>query len=109
VFSGADVGTNFPVHAVNADGTPHALPQLVLARGSRRLVFLSEHELVLLWGDLSYKELWLVDLSSGAERPLTALGDGATITDFDVAPDGSAAVLERTRNESDIALVDLLR
>jgi DNA-binding winged helix-turn-helix (wHTH) protein/Tol biopolymer transport system component len=109
VFSGADVGTNFTGRAVNADGTPHALPQLVLARGPRRLDILSEHELVLLRGDLSYKELWLVDLSTGAERPLTALGDGATIADFDVAPDGSAIVLERTRDESDIALIDLLR
>jgi DNA-binding winged helix-turn-helix (wHTH) protein/Tol biopolymer transport system component len=109
VFSGADVGTNFTVQAVNVDGTPHALPQLVLARGSRRLDFVSEHELVLLRGDLSYKELWLVDLETGAERPLTALSDGATIADFDVAPDGSAVVLERTRDESDIALIDRLR
>ena len=40
VYSGADVGTTFPVKAVNADGTPHDLPKLILTRGARRLVFL---------------------------------------------------------------------
>lgn len=40
VYSGPDVGTNFSVKAVNADGTPHPLPDLILMRGARRLVFL---------------------------------------------------------------------
>ena len=109
VFSGADVGTNFTVHAVRADGTPHALPHLVLARGSRRFDFLGEHELVLLRGDLSYKEFWLVDLLTGAERQLTALGHGPMIGDFDVAADGSEIVFDRVRDEADIMLAELPR
>ena len=42
VYSGADVGTNFPVKAVSADGVPHDLPQLILTRGARRMAFLGE-------------------------------------------------------------------
>jgi Tol biopolymer transport system component len=40
VYSGADVGTTLAIKAVNADGTPRALPSLVLTRGARRLAFL---------------------------------------------------------------------
>jgi len=40
VYSGADVGTNFSVKAVSADGVPRPLPNLILTRGARRLAFL---------------------------------------------------------------------
>jgi Tol biopolymer transport system component len=105
VFGGADVGTNFPVRAVNADGTPHPLPALVLTRGSRRFDFLGEHELVVLKGDLSHKEFWTVDLRSGQERPLTDLGPGPSIRDFDVSDDGREILFDRVRDESDIVLM----
>ena len=63
VYTGADVGTTFPVKAVNADGTPREVPELVLSRGERRLVFPgSEHELVVLRGNISHKEFWSFDL-----------------------------------------------
>jgi Tol biopolymer transport system component len=107
VFSGADVGTNFQVGAVNADGTPRALPLLLLSRGSRRLDFMGEDRLVLLRGNLSHKELWVVDLTSGAERQLTALGPGPMIRDFDISYDGRELVFDQVREESDIILIDL--
>jgi Tol biopolymer transport system component len=107
VFSGEDVGTNLSVHAVNIDGTPHSLPALVLSRGSRRIDFLDENHLVVLKGDLSHKDLWTIDLRSGEERPLTNLGPGPMIGDFDVSADGRELVFDRARDESDIVLMDL--
>lgn len=58
VYTAADVGTVFEVHAVGADGTAHAIPKLSLSRGSRRLAFLGadEQTLVILKGALSRKE-----------------------------------------------------
>ena len=56
VYSGADVGTTFPVKAIGADGAPRQLPNLVLTRGARRLVFLSEDILIVMKGDISHKE-----------------------------------------------------
>ena len=40
VYSGADIGTTFPVKAVTAEAAAHALPALTLTRGARHLAFL---------------------------------------------------------------------
>ncbi|HEY7642358.1 MAG TPA: winged helix-turn-helix domain-containing protein [Steroidobacteraceae bacterium] len=111
VYTAADVGTVFDVHAVGADGAPHAIPKLSLSRGSRRLAFLGadEQTLVFLKGAQSRKEFWAVDLRSGVQRALTELGPGAVIGDFDVAADGRRIVFDRAREESDIALIALTR
>ncbi len=109
VYTAADVGTAFEVHAINADGAPHIMPRITLRRGSRRLAFLGadEQTLVILKGELSRKEFWAVDLRSGAERALTDLGPGQVIGDFDVAADGRRIVFDRAREEADIALIEL--
>ena len=109
VYTGRDVGTVMPVKAINADGTPHALPELFLSRGSRRLDFLGDDDgtLVTLKGALSHKEFWAIDLASGVERALTELGPGALIGDFDVSDDGRTLVFDRVREESDIVRIDL--
>jgi Tol biopolymer transport system component len=108
VYSGADVATIFSVKAVNADGTPHALPKLTLSRGSRRLSFLAgDDTLVLLKGDISHKDFWALDLQSGRERQLSNLGRELIIGDFDVSADGREIIFDRARDESDIVLIDL--
>jgi dipeptidyl aminopeptidase/acylaminoacyl peptidase len=108
VYSGADVGTTFSVKAVNADGTPHDLPKLILTRGARRLAFLGEDALVILKGDISHKEFWHVNLKTGRERQLTSLGGKLAIGDFDVSRDGREIIFDRAREESDIVLFELL-
>jgi Tol biopolymer transport system component len=104
VHTGPDVGTVFEVKAVNSDGGLHAVPRLFLNRGSRRLNFLgtNENTLVFLKGALSHKEFWAIDLHSGEERPLTQLGSGPIIDDFDVTPDGRTIAFDRVREESHI-------
>jgi DNA-binding winged helix-turn-helix (wHTH) protein len=111
VYTGRDVGTVMPLKAINADGTPHVLPELFLSRGSRRLDFLGDNDgtLVILKGALSHKEFWAIDLESGVERVLTELGPGALIGDFDVSHDGRTLVFDRVREESDIVRIDLVR
>lgn len=108
VYSGADVGTNVAVKAVNADGTPRVIPDLVLSRGSRRMDFLdTDDALVILKGDLSYKDFWVVDLKTGAERQLIAIGPGPMVSDFDVSDDGSEILFDRVSDASDIVLIEL--
>ena len=107
VYSGADVGTTFSVKAVSADGAPRPLPNLILTRGARRLAFLGDDALVIMKGDISHKEFWLVDLETGRERQLTNLGREFAIGDFDVSPDGREIIFDRAREESDIVLFDL--
>jgi len=107
IYSGADVGTTFALKAVAADGSPYPLPELVLSRGARRVAFLGgDGALVMLKGDVSYKELWVRDLKAGRERQLTALGRGFTIADFDISQDGRELLFDRSRDESDIVLIE---
>ena len=74
VYSGPDIGTTFSVKAVTADAASHPLPALTLTRGARHLAFLPGGKtLVVLRGDIQHKNLWLIDLETGAERQLTNL------------------------------------
>jgi acetolactate synthase small subunit len=61
---------------------------------------------VFLRGDIEHKNLWLVDLETGAERQLTNLAADFDIRDFDISPDGREVVLERVQERSDVVLLD---
>jgi len=108
VYSGPDIGTTFSVKAVTAEAAPHPLPALTLTRGARRIVFLpGGRALVLLRGDIQHKDLWLVDLKTGAERQLTNFAPEFDIRDFDISPDGREVVIERVQEHSNVVLLDL--
>ncbi len=110
VYSGPDIGTTFSVKAVTADAAPRALPPLTLTRGARHLAFVPGGQaLVLLRGEIQHKNLWLIDLETGAQRQLTNLSPDFDIRDFDISPDGREVVLERVEDRSDVAMVDLAR
>jgi Tol biopolymer transport system component len=110
VYSGADIGTTFLLKAVRSDSAQQSLPPLNLTRGARHVAFLrGQKALVLLRGDIQHKNLWVVDLNSGAERQLTNFGTDFDIRDFDVSPDGHEIVLERVQERSDVVLLDLPR
>jgi Tol biopolymer transport system component len=109
-YSGPDVGPDFRVKALEADGRPHHLPDIRLTRGARTLRFLAGRPaLVVLRGELGHKDLWLVDLETGEERQLTRLPTDFHVRDFDISPDGREAVLDRVQEESDIVLLELAR
>jgi Tol biopolymer transport system component len=110
VFSGPDVGTRLSVKAATPDGGAHPLPALTLTRGARRLRFLpGKRALVVMRGEMRHKNLWVIDLETGAERPLTDLPPEFELRDFDLSPDGREAVLEQVQEQSDIVQLDLVR
>jgi Tol biopolymer transport system component len=107
-FSGADIGTTFPVSAVTVDAQPYPLPRLTLTRGARRLCFLPGRQaLVLLRGGIGHKDLWVVDLATGAERQLTSFAPDFEVRDFDLSPDGREVIVEQVQDQSDIVLLDM--
>jgi Tol biopolymer transport system component len=107
VYSGPDIGTTFSVKAVTAEAAPHPLPALTLTRGARHLAFLpGGRALVLLRGEMQHKNLWLIDLDTGAERQLTNVTPDFNIRDFDISPDGHEVILERVQERSDVVLLD---
>jgi Tol biopolymer transport system component len=110
VYSGPDIGTTFTVRAVTADAAPHVLPPLTLTRGARHIAFMpGRRALVFLRGEIQHKDLWLVDLETGAERQLTNFPPAFEIRDFDVSPDGREAVVERAQEQSDIVSLDVAK
>jgi Tol biopolymer transport system component len=110
VYSGPDIGTTFSLKAVAADATPRPLPALALTRGARHLAFLSGGQaLVHLRGEIQHKDLWLIELGTGAARQLTRLAPDFDVRDFDISPDGSEVVLERVEERSDVVLLNLPR
>jgi Tol biopolymer transport system component len=110
VFSGPDIGTAFEVKAWKADGSPYPMPRLTLTRGARHLAFMpGGRSLVVLRGELQHKNLWLIDLATGAEQQLTDLAPDFTVRDFDISPDGSEIVLEQVQQHSDIVLLEIPR
>jgi Tol biopolymer transport system component len=107
VYSGPDIGTTFPVKAVTADGKAYLLPRLTLSRGERHIAFLpGARALVVLRGELNHKDLWVIDLATGAERQLTHFAPDFNVRDFDISQDGREIVLEQVQEYSDVVLID---
>ena len=76
-------------------------PNLSAAARSAVWRFLAKRALVFLRGEIQHKNLWLLDLRTGAERQLTNLSPDFEIGDFDMSRDGREVVLERVQERSD--------
>jgi Tol biopolymer transport system component len=110
VYSGPDIGTTFSVKAVTTEGEARPLPALTLTRGTRHLSFQTGgRALLFLQGEIQHKNLWLIDLETGAKQQLTNLAPDFDIRDFDISPDGREVVFERVQERSDVVLLDLRR
>jgi Tol biopolymer transport system component len=109
-YSGPDVGTRIEIGFARRDGDPSGLPPRATARGGRRLLFAGgRRSLVVLRGPIEHKNLWVVDLETGTEQPLTDLPPEFEVRDFDISPDGRELILERVQAQSDIVLIELPR
>jgi len=107
LYSGPDVGTAISVGAVTADRAPYSIPKLTLTRGGRHLRFLpGQQALVALRGGIRHKDLWLIDLATGAERQLTRFATDFDVSDFDISPDGREAIVEQVQDQSDIVMIE---
>jgi Tol biopolymer transport system component len=91
--------------AVRADGTSVKLPPLTVRTGAYRflpngagLVYLPRRQSL---------DFWLFELASNSTRALTHFGDRGYLTTFDITPDGKQIVFDRSRENSDVVLIDL--
>ena len=108
VYSGVDVGTTFPLKAVDADGEPYSIPELMLPRGANRFWFLPGRPvLIVLKGDVWHKNFWSVDLVNGQQRQLTNFSREYLINDFDVSSDGKEIIFSRLKENANVILIEL--
>ena len=103
-FGGAG-GRNM-LRAVRPDGTPVKMPDVQVRRGGAHRFLRSGTGLVYLQGPES-KDFWLVDLTTKKTRLLTNLSDRGYLNHFDLTPDGKYLVFDRSRQNSDVVLIDL--
>jgi serine/threonine protein kinase/Tol biopolymer transport system component len=106
VYSGADVGTTFPLRAAAADGRPYPLPSVILSRGARVAFSRDPQTLVILGGVIGHQNPSILDLRSGVQRVLAELPADFVVRDFDISAAGSEMVFDRIQVNTDLALIE---
>ncbi len=114
VYAGALVtGQVAPLLAVRPDGARVDLPSLQVRPGGQRflpdgtgLVYLPRNQSL---------DFWLLDLATKKSRQLTSLSEQGRLgrfditPGFDITPNGKHIVFDRSRENSDIVLIDLTK
>jgi Tol biopolymer transport system component len=105
VYAGPMVAGHAPLLGVRPDGAPVKLPDVQVRQGAyrflpdgKRLVYLTRNESL---------DFWLLDLPTKKTRRLTSLSDQGYLQTFDITPDGKYIVFDRSREKSDIVLINL--
>ncbi|MEO6236915.1 MAG: protein kinase [Vicinamibacterales bacterium] len=105
VYAGPFAKGQVPLFGVRPDRTPVELPPVRVRPGGYRflrngagLVYLPRPESL---------DFWLLDLVTKRSRQLTRLSNRGTIRGFDITPDGKQILFDRSRQNSDIVLIDL--
>ena len=106
VYAGPLVAGDVPLLGVRPDGVPVQLPPVQVRPGGYR--FLPNGTgLVCLRGRNPMQDLWLLDLATKTTRQLTRFSKQGDLRTFDITPDGKHIVFDRSRENSDIVLIDL--
>jgi Tol biopolymer transport system component len=106
VYQGSLVGGQRPLRGVRPDGRQLGLPDVQVRLGFEHRFLPGGQGLVYL-ARSPRPDFWLLDLATNTTRQLTRFGDHGDIHWFDIAPDGREIVFDRTRDNSDIVLIDL--
>ena len=94
------------LRGVRPDGTPVPMPEVRVRMGGAHRFLPSGTGLVYL-PSIESKDFWLLDLATNKTRQLTHLSDRGYLNTFDITPDGKYLVFDRSRQNSDVVLIDL--
>jgi hypothetical protein len=103
-FAGA--GGRDALRGVTPDGTAVAVPEVGVRIGGAHRFLPDGSGLIYLPG-VESKDFWLVDLAASRVRQLTGLSDRGFLNSFDLTPDGKHLVFDRSRQNSDVVLIEL--
>ena len=110
VYCGPQLFTLAPLLALHPDGTPAKLPEIKVQREGERMRFSPAGIglFYLLGNTLAEQDFWLLDLTTMRSRRLTRLSSPAIMRTFDITPDGNRILFDRSREDSEIQLIDLV-
>jgi Tol biopolymer transport system component len=105
VYAGRSVIGQVELRGVRPDGTPVDLPHVMVRPGGYR--FLPDGSGLVFVERIQSQDFWLLDLSTGERRQLTRLANQGAVRTFDITPDGKHIVFDRSKQNSNIVLIDL--
>jgi serine/threonine protein kinase/Tol biopolymer transport system component len=94
------------LHGVKPDGTPVPMPVVDVRLGGGHRFLRSGMGLVYLPG-IESRDFWLIDLATSKHRQLTQFTGSGYLNAFDITPDGTHIVFDRSRQNADVVLIDL--
>jgi Tol biopolymer transport system component len=106
VYGGRSVVGQVAILGVRPDdGTPVELPTVLVRPGGYR--FLPDGSGLVYLQRIQGLDFFLLDFATKQSRPLTRFSNQGALRTFDVTPDGKHVVFDRSRQNSDIVLIDL--
>jgi Tol biopolymer transport system component len=105
VYSGRISSGRVTLFGVRPDGSPVELPEMKTRPGQYR--FLPDGSGLVYLEQMLSRDFSRFDFSTNAITLMTKLGSHGLVASFDVDPEGKFLVFERSRENSDIVLIDL--
>ena len=105
VYAGRFFTGQVDLLGVRPDGTPADLPPMRARPGGYR--FLPDGTGLVYLPFIPSLDFWRVDFAAKTHRQLTRLSNQGALGTFDITPDGKAIVFDRSRENSDIVLIEL--
>jgi Tol biopolymer transport system component len=105
IYAGRSVIGQVELHAMRPDGTPVKLPHMLVRPGGYR--FLPDGTGLVYVERIQSSDFWLLDVATGNRRQLARLGNQGAQRTFDITPDGKSIVFDRSRQNSNIVLIEV--
>jgi Tol biopolymer transport system component len=106
VYAGRSVVGQVAILGVRPDdGAPVELPTVLVRPGGYR--FLPNGSGLVYLQRIQGLDFWLLDFATKQSRQLTRFSNQGTLRTFDITPDGKYIVFDRSRQNSNIVLIDL--
>jgi Tol biopolymer transport system component len=107
VYGGKFFTGQVELRGVRPDGTPVELPSVRTRPGGYR--FLPNGTGLVYLPYIPSLDFWMFDFATKTHHQLTRLSNQGAVGTFDVTRDGKAIVFDRSRDNSDIVLIDLAK